>query len=361
MEAIPLLDLATETRLLLSATDWEAPKCIVYSNFCRINANLAKHHETRLWTRSVHKFPPVFLGKLPARTDLVIPNDEDFLPITQGDEALAEQVPPYLTMANVQEVCRHVGPSVTYLAETGVLIGRFGIRTWGHWIGELLPKMVILEEVLPLKCRYILPQAIATNPGYQPLLESLECYGITRNRLLLLSPGRYRLPELFAITSVWTQTKMHPQASELMRRKHQAQPRRSYPTKIALLRTESKTRNIYNLDQVLSILNSSGFQVVEIGRLSFAEQVRVFEAADIVAAVLGSGLAGVIYARLGIKVLTLAPGSWADGFFFAMMQLRDAKLADIRGWQAEGDNRSPATAKFVVNAAEISNGLAALG
>ena len=59
-------------------------------------------------------------------------------------------------------------------------------------------------------------------------------------------------------------------------------------------------------------------------------------------------------------MLTLAPSRWWDLFFFALLQTRDGRLADIRGVQDPTDRRNPAVARFVVEVAEIEKGLKAL-
>jgi capsular polysaccharide biosynthesis protein len=101
--------------------------------------------------------------------------------------------------------------------------------------------------------------------------------------------------------------------------------------------------------------------MVEIGSLPFADQVATFAAAETVVSVLGSGLSGLLYAPSGVNVLTLAPSRWLDLFFFALMQNRDAHLADIRGPQDPADPRDAAVARFVVERQEIRLGLRALG
>lgn len=359
LRPVRLARIATKQHVLLSPLEWEGPGCITYSNFLRVNREFAEQHAQRLWVRAIHKSPSVILGELPNETNLVVPNEEDFLPVTQNFETVAEQVPPYFGQSDLAKVGSWPGDALE-VPQTAVLIARFGIRTWGHWLGELLPKVVVVEAAFPMKYSYILPQEVATAPGFKTLLESLQYYGIGFDRLLLLPPGKYRLRKLLSVSSVWNPTKMHPEAADLMRgssRPVETSARR----KVALLRTESSTRNVFNLSEVKKLLTDSGFETVETGRLSFSEQVHTFATAETIVGVLGSGLTGLPYCRQGVRVLTLAPGKWGDLFFFAMMQLRDAKLADIRGHQQEGDPRGPAEAAFFVSATEIANGLAALG
>lgn len=359
VRSIPLRDLSVHSRIMLGATYWEAPECIVYSNFSRLNRSFGMHHERGLWVRAVHTIPEVILGRLPQSTDLVVPSGEDFIPITQHAEALAEQVPPYFKSDDLEKVLSWEGP-VIEIGHPSVIIGRFGIRTWGHWIGELLPKIIVVEESLPLRYKYILPAEIRSLSGFTTLLESLQYYGIGLDRLVLLSPGRYHFSELYAVSSVWSPTKIHPDAVALMRTSIKVPLQQIRRGKIALLRNESKTRNIENVKEVARILSENGFTPVDIGHLSFADQVQAFASAEVVAGVLGSGFSGLLYSPDNVKVLSFAPSSWGDLFFFSLMQLRNAKLVDIRGLPAKGDQRTSANAQFELKTSEVLGGLSIL-
>jgi Glycosyltransferase 61 len=114
------------------------------------------------------------------------------------------------------------------------------------------------------------------------------------------------------------------------------------------------------VEEIEWFLHSHGWRIIDVGEQSFAEQVATFRGASAIVSVLGSGLAGLIYAPRGVKVLTLAPAGWADGFFFAMMQNRNASLAEIRGPKLVGDPRPVATSRFRVKLEDIEHGLRGL-
>ena len=130
--------------------------------------------------------------------------------------------------------------------------------------------------------------------------------------------------------------------------------------KIALLRRGARTRGIANTTEIEGFLVENGWSVVDIEELDFRQQVDMFRSADAVASVLGSGLTGLMYAPRGVKVLTLAPSDWGDLFFLALMQERDASLADVRGLSTTSDPQDIATATFSVETSAIASGLAAL-
>ncbi len=100
---------------------------------------------------------------------------------------------------------------------------------------------------------------------------------------------------------------------------------------VALLRTETPTRKIGNINDVLTLLQREGFNSFEVGRMPFLEQVSLFMNAETVVAVLGSSLTGLLYAPKNIKVVSMAPENFSDRFFYAMIQNRHGYYADVRG------------------------------
>ena len=68
---------------------------------------------------------------------------------------------------------------------------------------------------------------------------------------------------------------------------------------------------------------------VDIEALSFIDQMSVFRGAENIFSVLGSGLAGLIYAPDQVTTGTLRPQLWQDRFFTALMQLRRGRWVDV--------------------------------
>ena len=362
MQRVHLSDFSVSSEILLDAQSFAAPKCLVHTNFLSVNEDAGQKHLRGLYIARERKVPAVALHVLPSDTRLVVPSGEEFLPVT-GDRVLDEQVNPGWSKSDIETA---VGTSAGTdgLPGDAVLIARYGVRTWGHWLGELLPKLVCVEACYPGRFRYVLPDAAIHDPSLRTLRQSLVAYGITQERLILLPPRRsYRFGRLLLPSPVWSADRaIHPGAVELMRRVIASLPAfKDMPTSVALLRRESRTRNLANVAEAADFFEQRGWPVLEISNLEFSDQVRVFAAATNIAGVLGSGLTGLIYSPPGVNVLTLAPAKWGDLFFFAMMQNRDARLADIRGRSLADDDREAFRASFHVALADIGAGLRALG
>ena len=219
--------------------------------------------------------------------------------------------------------------------------------------------MVCLDAISPGQYSFALPLDALRDPQLRTVLKSLQFYEIGADRLIPLETGRrYRFQELLAVSSVWDDRKIHPGAVAAMR---QVVPARPYGGRIAILRRESATRRIANLDALQPVLNAAGFRIVDIGQLTFRAQVSIFQQAGAVISVIGSGLTGLMYAPPGIRIATLCPIGWADDFFYALMQNRSARFADIRGMSMNDDPRGIAASSFTVTPAALERGLQALG
>ena len=64
--------------------------------------------------------------------------------------------------------------------------------------------------------------------------------------------------------------------------------------KIALMRRDWATRAIANCDEVEQFLRAEGFTITDAATLPFLEQVRMFQSAQLVFGVIGSGFTGLI-------------------------------------------------------------------
>ena len=357
LSILPLRDIAASLDRLLPPATVCAPACLAHTNLPDFDWEFGRHLMKNLYVPRVCRLDEVRLWRLPPGAFVAVPNGEELLAVHDQSVA-AEQIHPGWDTARLHEAiagCANEG----YIDRSTVLIGRYGLRTWGHWLGELLPKIVCVEACHPGRCGYALPIDIVRDPHLATALESLTFHGIGRDRLVLLEPGcRYRFRELLAVSPVWSDRMIHPGAVEAMRRTAPALPPAG---RVALLRRESTTRRVANLDQLHPVLAANGFRIVEIGAMSFRAQVAIFQGATAIVSVLGSGLSGLIYAPPKVKIAALCPIGWADDFFFAMMRNRAAALADIRGPSTDDDSRGAAVSSFTVDPAALERGLRALG
>lgn len=108
------------------------------------------------------------------------------------------------------------------------------------------------------------------------------------------------------------------------------------PKRIFISRRDAAGRQIINESQVVGLLRSFGFTVIEMADLAFSDQVSVIRSAEIIIFVTGSSGMNLIHARTGTKVGIISPnsisnrGTWAEvcaNFGIGTVDLIDANLS----------------------------------
>ena len=78
------------------------------------------------------------------------------------------------------------------------------------------------------------------------------------------------------------------------------------------------TRRIENEDEVLATLRPLGFDVVDPGTLSVAEQVLLFAEAEMVVGAHGAGLTNIAFCSPGATVIELFPADYVNVCYWAL-------------------------------------------
>jgi hypothetical protein len=337
---------------------------LVHTNIETLQPGFGRHMVHDIYPGRDGSIESLDLGQLPSGA--VVITDHDGL-LVAGGEIVAEQLSPSLKAdpAKLAAILATTRPIVTVGGE--VMLGvRYGMATWGHWLGELLPRIVVVENRYPGRFRYALPRHVVQwekmHPAYRRIHESLAAYGIGDDRIVQMEPGiDYRFTELYALTPVWMARSLHPQAGELMRRNIMLLPPEHEPEpRVALLRTDTRGRNIENIEALRPMLRGYGFVFIETAPMPFVEQVAVFRGAQAIAAVLGSAMTGLIYAPRGVRVLSMAPESFGDNFFYGLTQERQGSFVDLRGTIGELDPARRDNSGFRIEPDVLAAGLEAL-
>lgn len=336
-----------------------------FDNIARTRPHFARSMSMFVYTDRLADVSAVSLCALPKGA---IVTGGDLYLVQVDDCLLYDQIPPGLrggaNLANLDQVARAKRESVSIRDEC-LLVARFGITTWGHWLGELLPKIVLIEKLYPERFRFLLPNQVLNSDGrsstFQAIWDSLRAHGLIAERILPIDvTKRYEFDRLYCITSIWTDHIMHPGVMQIMRDAIPVECAGA-PRRIALLRTDAPgRRQIANQKPVVDFLTSLGYEIYAPGTLTFLDQVALFRSATDIVAVLGSGLSGLIYSPAGVRVMALAPDVFGDRFFYALALLRDGRWADIRGPISQKHERVEHQSSFTVDIDDIKQGLSLL-
>lgn len=351
-----LADLSVSTSELLPAIQGEAPNSVSYTNMHDYNPALGEHLLRDIYVDRSSRLDSVLLVRL--QSGAVILGGGHFV-LRVGDALAKEQYPVYFSRseAYLDELLRVNRPREEVDAEA-LLVARYGIFTWGHWLGELLPKVALVEMHFPMRFCYVLPfQVMADKSPTSPwrrIRESLMAYGISANRIISIHPeSDYRFSSLYAVTSVWSDFLMHPGALEVMRAIALPVVERDYPARLGIQRDAAYGRCIDNSEQIESFLAGQGFELRNLTVTPFTEQVGLFSRAELIFGVLGSDLTNLIYSPNGVKVISVAPADFGDRFFYALIVARRGKQIDLRGEVTAVDQQFANKSNFVIDVSEI--------
>ncbi len=303
--------------------------------------------------------PPVRLGQYPAGTCL---DGETYRVLTQAvpDEARSSEpeAAAWRNLVRRMEGALEVGAPC-------LLVCRTGEWCWGHWLLDMLPKIVLAERCFPGRLLYAVPMGIvdrADRPAHAPdyarsVLGSLAAYGIGPARLLgIRHDAAYRFASLFDMDGV-SGKHMHPGLLAAMRDLPAVRQGGARAALTAVLRAPPSMRPLANGGEIRAGLDRAGAGYLDPLQADFIDQVAAFARSDVVVGDLGSNLAGMIYARPGTGLVTLGPLGWDDDYFAKLFQRLDIVVADIRGVSAADGSGRVAAAPYHVPPDAVMGGL----
>jgi hypothetical protein len=338
---------------LAQPASYRVPGCAVYENISDFDPAFAQLMSQHVYVDRLADLKAIDLVALGTAN---LHPSADYT-VTVGLSLVEEQVPPWYGEATRAAII--ADRPIEEIGGEVVVVARYGFWTWGHWLGELLPKLVMVEAAFPGRFRFVVPDT-GDVPKWKNFRDSIRAYGVSSDRLTLVKPGKtLRLKTAWAVTPIWSDSVMHPAAAELMRC---AAPQKAIGTarKIAIFREQGDARTLVNWSEIAERLFSHGYELVEMAGLDFETQVQLFREAQAVFSTLGSGLTGLIYAPVGVRVLSVAPHLFGDRFFYALVADRRGRYADVRGPIVTPDPNIPHRGSFSVDPYRIAAGLDAL-
>jgi hypothetical protein len=361
MNFASMRDLLQDPEILIPGFSQKTPASVVYSNAAAIGLrSFARRMLQTTYLPHHNAFEPVVLGRLPAGIRLLGGNC--YWLDHEGTLAIDQINPLTPDVKTDYEALRALPFEVETITQECILVARYGDDTWGHWVAEILPRAILAEHAYPGRFRFAVAEQLLGGPEYtRRVYETLSAYGIAAERIVKLRfAAQYRFENLYAVVNIWSPGGMNPQVMQIMRDDIAAPLLRHGNGRLAVLRRESKTRNLANLDEIIAILQQRDYTIVDMATQSFVQQVAFFRDSANVFGILGSGLIGLIYAPEEVSVATLGPRDWDDTYFHGLIQLRRGAHADIRCpviWSGEGLQRD---APMVAIPAHVQAGLAAL-
>jgi hypothetical protein len=217
-----------------------------------------------------------------------------------------------------------------------------GCRNYSHWLLDYLPRLALRADAgLPL---------LVNGPLLSFQLESLKLLGVAADRLLPLAYP----------STVSVQRLLYPSlSSSSFTPPHSFQPsvlawlRDAFAPLMASGRRDRKLfisrgeevqdhrRRLLNHDEIAAIARRHDFEIVSPEHLSFADQIRLFSQASVIAGAHGAGFANMAFAPKGAELVELigprlSHSAWSMGYV-RLAQLLEQGVTRVVGQANERD------------------------
>jgi len=209
-----------------------------------------------------------------------------------------------------------LAPAPTFVAgRVGVLAAR-GDASYYHYLIDVLPRLGLLEDH-PAVQRLYLPTSLPFQRQLIELLAIPSACIIDSDRVrhlqaeMLVVPG---LPDVDLKTPPWVvrflRDRLLPVAAG-----------RVPGARIYVTRGDRPgSRIVINEPEVVAALGELGFRVVDPGRMTVAEQITTFAAADWIVAPHGAALANLAFASAGASVVELFAPDYVQGCYWKLTE-----------------------------------------
>ena len=216
--------------------------------------------------------------------------------------------------------CRRISDNV-------VLCRKPGCATYGHWLVEMLP-WIVLASRWPEPVQFLVQELGGAMPSI--MRQSFALLGIDEQRVLQAGFEPVRVERLIVVHGLTEHgLYMSPVALDCLQAiTEQIAP--SGPDAIFLTRSTLPSRRLVDEAQVLDDARRAGFVVVDPATMPLTEQVALFKAARRIVGVMGSALANLAFASPRTEVFVLAPDNMPDTFFWFLAAHRRLAMTEIR-------------------------------
>ena len=215
-------------------------------------------------------------------------------------------------------------PRVTTTGETvAVLSSHCSWSNFGHWLGDTLPRLHLLEKSGIHYDKIVVPYLFA----YQR--EALDLLGIDRAKMIVdptlhLEARRLVVPTfpgLYGLPPRWACDYLRERFLPFVR--PSAAPRR-----ILISRNKpGATRRLLNEDALYDALRPFGVERVFTEDLSFAEEVSLFNNAEIVIGPCGAGMVNLMWCKPGTPVIEIFSPRYVNVMNWMIANHADLKYA----------------------------------
>ena len=238
-----------------------------------------------------------------------------------------------------------------------ILTGRtHSTPAYGHWLLEILPRIRGIKKYRQRTGRH--PTILVNSNIKEWQMRSLKLAGVNETNITRWNKGtalvkRYVLPkwskaEWCESDIEWVRKKMK---SAINYKKHMGK----FSKRVFISRENMSRRRILNRKEIMNVLSTHGFRKYCPESLTIAEQVALFESADILVGPTGGGFTNMIFSKEVDIIEIFQPNHFITWFFELASVLGHEYLPLFGDSVDKYPNLSPHHYDFTVSASHIND------
>jgi len=192
-----------------------------------------------------------------------------------------------------------------------------------HWLLESLPNLRCVKKSIPGLTGIFVPPLKSFHR------DSLACFGIGPERLIELTPKKYFSCERLLATSFSSAWALHEWVPGWLKSHLLECVGSSTPRKVYISRRDGSWRRVANETEVVRLLRSAGYEVIELASIDIREQAQLFDSAVSVISVHGAGLTNLAFCKPGTRVLEIFPLRWTSLCYLQLAVLVGCQYSHI--------------------------------
>jgi hypothetical protein len=241
----------------------------------------------------------------------------------------------------VARFCREIGEaegsvSDEFADETALVIHNEGGGTWGHFLIQNFPKVLLYLRHHP-DGKIVVPRPhMDLNSNYGRLF---ELYGIPLSKLLPVDRGKtYRFGEIVIVDFLhdFVLAAVHPVAVDLLNQPLLPvgmTPDIAFPETQAVFierSADAGSRAIANWTDLQPVLARHQVASHRLGTQHVRDQVETWRSSTLIVSTLGSDLANIVFSRPGTRILSISPDWFGDNFFYNLAVAKEVQWNELR-------------------------------
>jgi hypothetical protein len=231
--------------------------------------------------------------------------------IIKGNTVIEELIWPWSNIKRNRKLSTKTPKTSVTIAGRVAIIAQEGSYNYYHWITEILPKIIMLEE-LNIEYDWLYLPTLNTF-----MRETLTVLKRDFSKIIVANKDTYIEADIVIAPSFVSRSCYStPWVTDVLRKKILPHVNKTEKNKIFISRQKAAYRKLVNEDELFSILEKKGFKKYHLEEMSFLEQVELFHNAKIIVAAHGAGLTNILFSEPGTKVYEIFQEHEDDTFWY---------------------------------------------